>query len=134
MFDFLRASDEVIDQRRQLAAQVCEALGLAGVPSRVASDGAGRPAGAEVEVDGAADEAGGVYVNWRPDPKLSEAVMESALAGRTTDPAVRLSEAFSGFMRDAMVGILRESGFAVEPFNDPDMRPPAVRVLGREVP
>jgi len=85
--------------------------------------------GAEVEVDGADDEMGGVFITWRPAPELSKAVVECTSEGRNDAPIVQLSLSIAMSMRDAIVGILRSSDFDVVPFDDYDMRPPAVHVL-----
>ena len=54
MFDSFRASEGVLAERRQIAADVCEVLKYAGIPAYLMTEPLG-PAGAEVEVDEAND-------------------------------------------------------------------------------
>ncbi|MET7399426.1 hypothetical protein ABZS66_38685 [Dactylosporangium sp. NPDC005572] len=128
MFEHLRADDAALVGRHALAERVCVALAYAGVRAR---PGPGAPVegGAEVEIDAGNDEAGGVYVRWTPSPELSKAVRDSLIAGRTHDPVVDLYGSVSLSMRDALIDVLRHSGFRVLAVNDSGGEP-TILVLG----
>ncbi|WP_155367990.1 hypothetical protein [Catellatospora vulcania] len=128
-FEHLRADDAVLAARRDLAERVRAALMYAGVPA-FPSTGALVSAGAEIEIDAASDEAGGVYVYWAPSGELSKAVRDNWMAGRTNAPVVELFESISLAMRDALIEIVRRSGFRVLAVDDYAMGPPAIFVLG----
>lgn len=128
MSDFVNAPDDVLANRSQLADQVCRELLLAGIPAFQMADAVGS-AGAEVEVDAGDDEAGGVFVTWRPDPALSRAVAESVQNRELSAPVIQHSGAIASHMRDAIIGILSSAGFRVDVAND-DMRPMVIRVAG----
>jgi hypothetical protein len=129
MFEEHRASDGTVDAWSDLAQRVREALDLAGIPNHSAGDSI-RPAGAEIEIDHGNDEMGGVFVDWRPATALSGAVMESTMERRADAPAIQLFMAIATSMRDALIGVLRASGFDAVPVDDYAMRPPAIHVLG----
>lgn len=127
MTEFEHVSKEVRDGWLRLADEVCAELQLAGLPaSRVV--GAAMSVGAEVEVDTGDDEAGGVFVSWRPGAQLSGAAAEGVRSGRFDDPAVLHSGSVAREMYGALLGILKSAGYTVEPSDD-DMRPFAVRVV-----
>ena len=128
-FDYLRAEDAILAARHQLAERVRVALTYAGVPA-FPSDGMPVSAGAQVEIDAASDEAGGVYVTWTPSPELSEAVRDSSINGHTDHPTAELFLSITLAMRDALIEILRHSGFRVTTIDDYTMGPPAIFVLG----
>jgi hypothetical protein len=128
-FGYLRADDAALAARRDLAQRVRVTLTYAGVPA-FPSDGTPVSAGAEVEIDAANDEAGGVYVTWAPSPELLKAVRDSTMDGRTHDPVVELFLSISLAMRDALMEILRHSGFDVDAVDDYAMGPPRIFVLG----
>ncbi|MEU2778443.1 hypothetical protein ABZ646_37595 [Streptomyces sp. NPDC007162] len=128
MSDFVNASDDVLADRNQLADQVCRELQLAGIPAFLMADAAGS-VGAEVEVDAGDDEAGGVFVTWRPDPALSRAVAESVRNRELSAPVIRHSGAIVSHMRDAIIGILSSAGFRAGVADD-DMRPMVIHVAG----
>jgi hypothetical protein len=128
-FEHLRADDATLAARRELVQRVCTALTYAGVPA-FPSDGVSARPGAAVEVDGGNDEAGGVYVWWKPSPELSRTVVDNLTADRTDDPADQLFLSISLAMRDAMMLILRQSGLRVGPVDDFTQAPPGILVLG----
>nr|WSX75734.1 hypothetical protein OH826_18860 [Streptomyces sp. NBC_00899] len=129
MSDFINAADDVLADRNQLADQVCRELQLAGIPAFRMVDLVDS-VGAEVEVDAGDDEAGGVFVTWRPNPALSQAVAESVRNRELSAPAIRHSGTISSHMRDAIIGILKSAGFRADVADD-DMRPMAIHVAGR---
>ena len=131
MFDSFRASEYVLDKRREIASDACVVLKYAGIPAYLMTEPSG-PAGAEVEVDEANDEAGGVFVNWRASPDLQQEVAEKAKSGQADAREVKLAESISRHVRDVMIQIIKEFGFSVIPFDD-GIRLPAVQVLGRGV-
>jgi hypothetical protein len=111
------------EAREKLADAAREDLTLAGLPVRDGPEGPG----AEFEVDFGDDDAGGVWVSWNPDERWTRASSESMLAGRLDDPVIERSGRVTEIMRDAMIAILAQAGYAVEPSDD-DMRPLALRV------
>jgi hypothetical protein len=113
----------------ELARGALEVLLSAGLPESTEAE-EGPSAGIEVEVDVGDDEAGGVYLMWRPDDRLVSAAALAVLDGRLDDPAIRRSAGFRAVMKDAILSILASSGFIVEEAQD-DLNPLAVRVLGR---
>lgn len=128
MFEEYRAPASTSDAWRALADRVREVLDAAGIPSHFAED-LPRPAGAEIEIDHGNDEMGGVFVDWRPGAALVEAVNEATAKGRASDPAIRRFMAITTAMRDAMIGVLRDSGLEVIAVDDYAARPPAVQVV-----
>lgn len=129
MFEDLRASDGTVDAWRDLAQRVREALDRAGIPNHSA-DEFPRPSGAEIEIDHGDDEMGGVFVEWRPSAALYGAVADSTMEGRADAPALRLFMTIATALRDALIDVLRASGFDTVPVDDYAMRPPAIRVRG----
>ncbi|WP_229070966.1 hypothetical protein [Actinoplanes sp. DH11] len=127
MFEELRASDEVVAAWHDVARRVGEALDRAGIPHHP-EDSYPRPAGAVIGVDPMNDEMGGVIVDWSPGAALVGAVMESTRTGDRDVSAEQLYIAVTTAMRDAMLDILRASGFEVAAIDD-SQRPPAVHVL-----
>jgi hypothetical protein len=107
---------------------VREALDLAGIPNHSEEDSP-RPAGAEIGIDYGDDEAGGVFIDWRPADALSEAVRAATMAGQRDAPVIQQFMAVATAMRDAMIGVLQASSFEAVPVDDYAMRPPAIHVL-----
>ncbi|MFI8365166.1 hypothetical protein ACIGD1_34065 [Streptomyces sp. NPDC085612] len=112
-----------------LADQVADELERAGLS--VLRDG-NADAGAEIEVDAGADEAGGVYVAWRPGSRLSLAAAVAVQQGRFDEPVIQHSGTVKRIMLDAISAILQSSRFSVEQSTD-DMRPLAIRVTSSDV-
>lgn len=129
MSDFVKAPDHLLADRNQLADHVCRELQRAGIPAFRTGDVA-ELAGAEVQVDPGDDAAGGVFVDWHPDPDLSRAVAESVQNEEFSAPVIQHFGAISTHMQDAILGILRSAGFQVEVARD-DMRPMVIHVAGR---
>ncbi len=129
MFEDLRADDVTLAARRNLADRVQAVLTYAGVPA-YPSGGTPVSSAAEVQVDGANDEAGGVYVCWVPSSELVEAVIADYTAGRTDGPVNESYFAITLAMRDALLQILQQSGFRVQAIDDYAMGSPGVFVLG----
>ena len=123
MVEFDEVVEPVRTERETLADMARNELMFAGLPVPHGDDGPG----AVFEVDFGADAAGGVFVKWHADGRLRTAAAQSVLAGRLTDPAIRRSGRISLIMRDAIISILNEAGYAAEPSDD-DMRPAALRV------
>jgi hypothetical protein len=128
MFDSFRASEGVLAERRQIAADVCEVLRYAGIPAYLMTDPLG-PSGAEVEVDEANDEAGGVIVNWRASPDLLREVAERTENGQVDAREIKIAVSISRHIRDAMVQILEEFGFSAVPLDDDSSHMPAIQIL-----
>jgi hypothetical protein len=129
MSGFERVDAEEEQVLQALALDALEVLLSAGLPRSVEA-GADISAGITVEVDSGDDEAGGVYLMWRPDGQLVNEAALAVLNGRLDDPAIGRSAVFKAAMKDAMLSILASSGFLVEESRD-DLNPLAVRVLGR---
>jgi hypothetical protein len=129
MFEELRADDVTLAVRHKLADRVRTALKYAGVPTYPSGTTQVRSA-AGVEVDGGNDEAGGVYVTWEPSSELVQAVIDSYTAGRTDGPINETYFAITLAMRNALVQILRHSGFRVLAIDDYAVGPPRVFVIG----
>jgi hypothetical protein len=128
MFEHLRADDATLAARSNLAHQVKAALTYAGLPAR--SNGAELVrSAAEVEVDVGNDEAGGVWVRWVPSSGLVEAVIDSNRASRTDGPVSESYFTITLAMRNAILQILRHSGFQAYSIDDYAMGPPVIQVL-----
>ena len=114
-----------------LADKICRELQLAGVPAfREDRDD---QAGALVEVDTGDDAAGGVFVDWKPDPSLTRAAVEKMQNGEYQAPVIAYAGAVRAHMQKALIGILGSAGFqadAADAFGG-DMRPLSVRVASR---
>lgn len=124
MTEFERIDDDAKAALELLASRVAEELELAGLT--VQREG-GADAGAEIEVDQGADEAGGVYVTWSPNPRLSLAAADAVQRGRFQEPAIQRSGIVGKIMSEAILEVLRSARFGVE-VSDDDMRPFSIRV------
>ncbi|MFK3979962.1 hypothetical protein ACI2K4_06205 [Micromonospora sp. NPDC050397] len=129
MFTLVPAA--VLDEWRGLAARVRNTLTEAGLPVAVENE----PdyfAGVTVDVDPGDDEAGGVFVLWRPHRRLGNAVTESVTEQRTDDPVLEHFGAIAEAMRRAIWAILESAGFTV---TDPlsDHRPLQLQVVAGPV-
>ncbi|MGW1952422.1 hypothetical protein ACWCPI_06600 [Streptomyces sp. NPDC001920] len=127
-FDHREAPEDVVAERTALADQVCRELALAGLPaSREDRDD---QVGALVEIDTGDDAAGGVFVDWRPDPALTRAAMERMQKGEYRAPVIEHDGAVRAHMQKAITGILRSAGFRADAAADfdGDLRPLSVRV------
>ncbi|MGW4461273.1 hypothetical protein [Micromonospora sp. NPDC004704] len=125
MFTLVPAA--VLDEWKHLAAQVRGVLAEAGLP--VAAEGDDDYfAGVTVDVDPGDDEAGGVFVLWRPHRRLGNAVVVSVTEQRMDDPVLRHFGAIAEAMRQAIWSILDSAGFTV---TDPhtDYRPLQLQVV-----
>ncbi|MGY3056761.1 hypothetical protein ACVWZD_001006 [Streptomyces sp. TE3672] len=129
MAEFERVEGAVEAALNLLADQVADELELAGLS--VLKDG-NAGTGAEIEVDAGADEAGGVYVTWHPESRLSSAAAVAVQQGRFDEPVIQHSGTVKRIMRDAISAILQSSRFSVEQSTD-DMRPLAIRVTSSTV-
>lgn len=125
MAGFERATGEAEASRRALAELVSAEIRRAGLP--VVSEEDEGP-GAEIEVDVGEDDAGGVYVTWRPLEELAGAAALSVQQGRPDDPSVRHAGVVKTALRDAVLAVLSSAGFEAERSVD-DMRPLALRVI-----
>lgn len=125
MTQFERVSPAVEQAWLGLADRIRRSLGeVIGLP---VSDGV--TAGVEISADTGADEAGGVFVAWKPSTELTDRSTDSVALGRLDDPSIRLSGRVKQIMADALRDILGSSGFVTEPA-DEDMRPYGIRVTG----
>jgi hypothetical protein len=126
MTGFQHVPFNTADSYNTLAALIYSALEIAGLPAHYHSIGSMRP-GAEIEVDTGDDDAGGVYVIWRPSEQLSLAAAEQVRQGKLSDPVIEHSGSVKLVMRDAIITILASAGFSLQPSTD-DMRPLAIQV------
>jgi hypothetical protein len=127
--DFL-ASEQEIARRQELAGEVIAALAAAGLAPRWEDESEEVP-GAQISVDKSADESGGVYVKWEVGLDLLDAVLAHHRAGDRAAPEMRLFDAITLAMREAMLTILTSSHFTVERCDDPTHHPPMIYVLGK---
>ncbi|MBI3687139.1 MAG: hypothetical protein HY241_07310 [Actinobacteria bacterium] len=127
MADFENASYEVQTAWNDIAKLAQTALELAGLPATLLAQDS-NIVGAEIEVDLGSDEAGGVFVEWRPLVRLSKAAAESVQSNRFDDPSIRHSGAVKLAMRRAIIEILSSAGFIAEESQE-DMRPLSVRIV-----
>ncbi|RKR90459.1 hypothetical protein BDK92_4832 [Micromonospora pisi] len=124
---FTLVSPAVLDDWKRLAARVRDTLAEAGLPVATENE----PdyfAGVTVDVDPGDDEAGGVFVLWRPHRRLGNAVAESVTEQRIDDPVLRHFGAIAEAMRQAAWSILDSAGFTVADPNT-DYRPLQLQVL-----
>lgn len=121
---FVRVSDDEARGRRRTAARVAQELQRAGLP--VARDS--ESAGAVIEVDQGADDAGGVYVTWNPSADLATAAAAAVGRGDVDDPRIEHAGHVSLVMRRAVVELLAAAGFDAVMTEPDDTRPLAVRV------
>ncbi|WP_129837962.1 hypothetical protein [Streptomyces sp. RFCAC02] len=120
--------NETLRRMERLAQRVRDQLAEAGLP--VTADLDMRFAvGAEVRIDPAPDDIGGVYVGWRSHPALSARIREVMLSGDVTDPVVRRAGEVSRAMLEAIGRILAAGGFTVGPSRN-DMSPQTLHVTG----
>lgn len=131
-YGFDHASDEVIAVRAELADEVVQALGQAGLPafrSDLLSEA--RP-GAVVHVHRDADLASAaVSVGWRGDGSLVEPAKVAIAAGDLHSPDVRRLGSLSLHMQDALIKILVSAGVIATLSND-SVDPGDVLVFGRQ--
>ncbi len=123
------APDDELRDRRQISADVLEALVLAGLPAHLATPDQPDVPGAEIEGDQLDDEAGGVFIHWTASQDLRDRLAAPLLAQEFDHPAIRLNGSINQAMTRAMQAILEASGFTTE---DPDdeYRPLSLRVSG----
>jgi len=126
--EFLASEDEIA-QRRELASEVITALAAAGLSPRWEDEEGEEVPGAQVSVDKSADESGGVYVKWEVGPDLVDAVIRHHRAGNRAAPEMKLFDAITLAMREAMLAILTSSHFTVERCDDPTHHPPMIYVV-----
>ena len=93
-----RASDDEIAERDALAASVVAVLRAAGCPADLAHPDTDRDRGYYVEVDAAADFAGGVFVMWAPGGTVGRQAKDAVLRLDYTHPAIK----FHGEVAHAM--------------------------------
>jgi hypothetical protein len=116
--------DEAAARLRDIATRARAALVSAGIPAFDSEDPS-PDGGASVQVDTGDDAAGGVYVQWVFPRSLTDDINAYIIDKQFTHPTVKYSGVVYGAMRDALLSILRASGFSAE-LADEDMRPFAV--------
>lgn len=141
-----RVPPEVLARRTELGARVVAELHRAGLPAYLRTRETPAQAGAEVVVDDlAAEEGGGVTVEWHPDPGLRLAALgvspgddaperaATALAGISRTGVVpdglRHADEIGAHMQRALIGILVSAGLDARDLGDED-DPHVVRVGG----
>jgi hypothetical protein len=126
-----KASGAVLAARNELAEQVRQALGRAGLPAYVEGPDSGGQPGATLEVNPDADtEEAPVALHWSCDPGMVQAALDALQAGDTTSEVVRYPGMIGLHMQDALIKILVSSGFLAEPNTD-SMNPEYVLVFGK---
>ncbi|MEU6824846.1 hypothetical protein ABZ921_29810 [Streptomyces atriruber] len=130
-FGFIRASDEVLAIRNELADRVVQALRRAGLPAFHDTEvGTEDQSGSAVQVDSDAETASApVSVIWRCDAAATQAAVDSLSSGNPDAPTVRYPGAIGLHMQSALIQILLSSGIIATPDND-NMNPERVLVFG----
>ncbi|GAA2324992.1 hypothetical protein GCM10010246_02360 [Streptomyces cuspidosporus] len=113
-----RVSAEEAERQEALASRVRNELAAAGLPVLTPGLDGVLASGAEVEVDGGADAAGGVYVGWLISPRLRECTRRAFRLRLLDDPLLRHSSEIAAAMLRAMAAILTSAGFAAEDAHD----------------
>ncbi|MFG2143632.1 hypothetical protein ACGFRG_05450 [Streptomyces sp. NPDC048696] len=129
-FGFIRASDDVLAARGELASQVIRALQRAGLPAfREEEAGTEDQSGAVVYLQPDAETASAsVSVGWRCDPGMVQAAVES-LTSNPDAPVVRYPGTIGLHMQSALIKILLSAGIIATLEND-SMNPEHVLVFG----
>lgn len=109
-----QADAETLRRREAWASEARTQLAAAGLPVEAHGLDPALGAGAVVEVDPAADEAGGVYVSWRPAPVLRVAAMRCAIEQRSGDPVLGYIRALDEAMTKAIRAVLTAGGFVLD--------------------
>jgi hypothetical protein len=122
-----QVSDDVKELFKDLAEITYSTLELAGLPVHYSSESSLLP-GAEIGIDTGDDDAGGVYVLWRPSEQLSLAAAELVRRGAASDPTVNRSGSIKLLMKDTISVILESEGFSIDRSPN-DMQPLAIRVM-----
>ncbi|MFI6458877.1 hypothetical protein [Streptomyces sp. NPDC050538] len=126
-----KAPPEIVEAREALAGQVIQALRQAGLPAfRDGEPTATNRAGAVVYVDPDAETASApVSLNWRCDPAMLSAAVDSLTSGDPDAPVVRCPGIIGLHMQSALINILLSAGVLATPDNDA-MNPDHVLVFG----
>ncbi|MFI1176716.1 hypothetical protein [Streptomyces melanogenes] len=130
-YGFVRASDEVLAVRYELAARVVTALRRAGLPAHIEEEaGSQDGAGARVEVQPDAETgSAALSVFWSCDRAMVQAAFDGLQTGQIDTPAFRYVGTMGLHMQSAMIKILLSSGIIATLEND-TMNPDAVLVFG----
>ncbi|MFI1170097.1 hypothetical protein [Streptomyces melanogenes] len=129
-YGFVRATDQVLAVRDELAARVVAALRRAGPPAFIEEEaGSQDGAGARVEVNVDAEMGAAVSVFWACDSAMVQAAVDSLQAGQVDTPAFRYVGVMGLHMQSAMIKILLSSGIIATLEGD-TMKPDAVLVFG----
>lgn len=132
-YGFIRASDEVVAIRTELADQVVQVLQHAGLPAvRGGTGGSQGQPGAVVYVDTDAETASApVSVGWRSDAGLVQAAVDALISGQPHDsPVVRHPGVIGLHMQTALIKILLSAGIIATLEND-STNPDHVLVFGK---
>ncbi|MEU4091536.1 hypothetical protein [Streptomyces sp. NPDC026673] len=125
---FERVSAEELSALEALALEVRNELAAAGLPVLAPGMSPVLAGGAQVEVDGGADAAGGVFVGWHASPRVRDCASRAFRLKQLDAPILRHSSAVGAAMMQAMAAVLASAGFGVEDARD-DYRPQELRVL-----
>ncbi|MFF4544264.1 hypothetical protein [Streptomyces sp. NPDC001435] len=110
---YRQADAETLRRWEAWASEARTQLAAAGLPVEPHGLDPAVGAGAVVEVDPGADEAGGVYVSWRPAPVLRVAAMRCAMEQRPEDPVLGHIGAIDSAMTEAIRAVLTAGGFDI---------------------
>ncbi|MFD5936318.1 hypothetical protein [Streptomyces sp. NPDC060333] len=130
-YGFIRAPDEVISIRVELAEQVVKALQDAGLPAfrDMGSDGPDQ-AGAVVYVEPDAElGSAAVSVGWRCGTAKLQVALDALAAGTSDGSALRYLGMVSLPMQNTMIKILLSAGI-IATLNNDTMNPEHVLVFG----
>jgi hypothetical protein len=125
---FEKVSGDKLAGMEALALRVRNELAAAGLPVLAPGMNPVLASGAEVEVDGGADAAGGIFVGWSASPRLRECAVRAFRLRLMDDPLLRHSSQVGAAMMQAMGAVLASAGFTVEDAND-EYRPHRLRVV-----
>lgn len=131
-YGFIRASDEVLSIRNELADQVIQALQRAGLPAfREGESGFQDQAGAVVHVEPDAETmSASVSVGWRCSAGQLQSTLEDLTSGLIDTPATRYPGTAGLHTQIPLIKILLSAGIIATP-NDDNMNPSHVLIFGR---
>lgn len=119
-----RVDDDAAAALELLAGHVADELELAGLTVVREED---VHAGAVIDVDMGADEAGGVHVTWCPSSRLSLPAATAVHEGRFDEAVIQRAGTASRIMCDALYELLKSASFGVVRSDD-ELRPFSIRV------
>jgi len=127
MPEFRHVEADVLKSLHRLAELAIEEIVLAGFSASMIDDEQ-EPAGAKLEIDTGDYDTGGVYVDWKPHPQISEAVIQLAQAGDFENPIINKSATIKAAALEAILTVLKAANFNAE-MSEEEMRPLSIKIL-----